>query len=147
MKPRFATASLTTVATVFAFAPAVSAQTTILTDNFEAHSTTGNADPGAPWNQVFDSDNGSADINVVLDDTNRAPDLLAWWRADTPPELVAPDPTTVSLEPIPLREPVLLEFLSGFVFSPPKSFSWGALPVFDAPLALVERATLPQRPL
>ncbi|MBC8011884.1 MAG: hypothetical protein H7067_17495, partial [Burkholderiales bacterium] len=66
-----------------------------------------------------------------------------------PPELVAPAPTPVFLEPIPLREPVLVDFLSGLVFSPPEIFApapaawWAHLPAVDSPLGLAERASLP----
>jgi polysaccharide biosynthesis protein PslG len=82
-----------------------------------------------------------------------APDLLVWWRTEAPPELLTPPPTPVSLDPIPLREPVLVDFLSGFVFSAPKVFVgapeawWANLPAIDAPLGVAERDALPLRAL
>ena len=81
------------------------------------------------------------------------PGLLAWWRTEAPPELLAPALTPAALDPLPLREPVLMDFLSGLVFAPPEVFApapaawWAHLPAADSPLALAERATLPLSPL
>jgi hypothetical protein len=70
MKPCFTPASLAAAFAALALVSAASAQTIILQSDFNAYSTAGNADPGAPWNQVFDSDNGSAEIDVVADASN-----------------------------------------------------------------------------
>ncbi len=82
-----------------------------------------------------------------------SPNLVAWWRNDGPPDVMAPPLTVVGLDAIPLREPVLVEFLSGIVFAPPKWFAsspeaaWAMLPCSDTPLALAERDSLPLRDL
>ncbi len=82
-----------------------------------------------------------------------APGLLVWWRTEAPPELLAPALTPVALEPLPLREPVLVDFLSGLVFERPEVFApapaawWAHLPAADSPLAVAERSSLPLAPL
>jgi hypothetical protein len=43
---------------------------------------------------------------------------------------------------VALREPVLLDFMSGIVSEPPAGDLFASLPCGDSPLALVERATL-----
>ncbi len=81
------------------------------------------------------------------------PGLLVWWRDDAPPECLAPALTPVALDPLPLREPVLADFLSGLVFAPPEVFApapaawWANLPAADSPLGVAERASLPLREL
>ena len=82
-----------------------------------------------------------------------SPVLLGWWRHDLPPACLPPTVTPVGLDPVPLTDPVLVDFLSGLVFSPPAIFAgapaawWAHLPAFDSPLALAERSCLPLRPL
>jgi polysaccharide biosynthesis protein PslG len=77
------------------------------------------------------------------------PGLLAWWRADLAPQCMAPALTPVALNSLPLREPVLVDFLSGLVFSLPEVFApapaawWANLPAADTPLAVAERSSLP----
>lgn len=89
--------------------------------------------------------------------TSAAPDLFAWWRSDAPPSLSAPDLKapfpSVGLSPAALADPVLVDFLSGIVFTVPASLSagnqaaWADLPCAETPLALAERATLSLRSL
>jgi hypothetical protein len=85
------------------------------------------------------------------------PDLIAWWRADAPPGLVAPDADEpyrrIGLSPHAFREPVLVDFLSGVAFAPPEGFdraspsAWRQLPCSDTPFAIAERTALPLRDL
>ncbi len=81
------------------------------------------------------------------------PSLVAWWRADGPPSLVTPDLESVGMEPHPFHDPVLIDFMSGAVFTPPPgikagdTFAWNTLPWAESPLALAEKAELPLREL
>lgn len=85
------------------------------------------------------------------------PSLVAWWRADAPPGLVAPEVNEpfrrIGLAPQAFAEPVLVDFMSGVVFSVPEGFGagdergWRNLPCSDTPFALAERAVLPLREL
>lgn len=85
-----------------------------------------------------------------------APAILGWWRSDQAPGLLAPHPDAVypiGFEPIRFRDPVLVDFLSGVVFTPPEGIAsgdegvWAALPCAETPLAFVERELLALRPL
>lgn len=79
--------------------------------------------------------------------------LLAWWRADTPPSLTTPNLERIGMEPQPIPDPVLIDFMSGVVFTPPQPilegdpFAWDTLPWAETPLALATRSELPLRPL
>ncbi|AHF89908.1 hypothetical protein OPIT5_06430 [Opitutaceae bacterium TAV5] len=85
-----------------------------------------------------------------------SPALVSWWRADAPPECV---PGDLKIDPIcitapaVLSNPVLVDFVSGIVFTPPAGAgrdtagSWSNLPCADSPLALAERDVLPLREL
>lgn len=82
-----------------------------------------------------------------------APSLLAWWQCDAPPECLAPPLTLIGLDALEVRDPVLVDFMSGIVFEKPAHFEnaaaawWASLPCSDSPLALAEREVLPLKPL
>jgi hypothetical protein len=69
------------------------------------------------------------------------PNLFVWWKSDQAPALEAPSPHFLKLGFPSLRDPLLLDFLSGLVFKPEGAFPSG-LPCLDSPLALIERDTL-----
>ncbi len=69
-----------------------------------------------------------------------APSLVAWWRSDLTPALETPAPVPISLAAPALRDPVLVDLLSGEITAAPTDLS--RLPCLDHPLALAERASL-----
>ena len=80
--------------------------------------------------------------------------IIGWWRADATPSLHTPARLDiVGLDPAPLGDPVLVDFMGGIVFTPPASMvagdasAWAALPCAETPLALAERSVLPLREL
>jgi hypothetical protein len=79
--------------------------------------------------------------------------LLVWWRADGPPCLTTPTLDHCGMEPQSIPDPVLIDFMSGVVFTPPQqilagdTFAWDTLPWAESPLALATRAELPLREL
>jgi hypothetical protein len=80
--------------------------------------------------------------------TDGRPAMLGWWRSDDAPALKRPGLTTIALDPVTLRQPLLLDFLSGALFEPPAEPGdrfWSCLPCGDTPLALVERSLLELR--
>ncbi|MEM6394074.1 MAG: hypothetical protein AAF797_15010 [Planctomycetota bacterium] len=73
------------------------------------------------------------------------PDLVSWWNASDAPTLTTFGLWQVSnLTPVPLADPVLLDWLSGTVFEPPVTGEplWQRLPLADTPFALAERGSL-----
>lgn len=80
----------------------------------------------------------------------RKPDLVSWWRADEAPTL-----TTFglwqakALRPAPLRDPVLIDWLSGIAFEPPAADDelWVNTPLADTAFAFASRGVLPLRDL
>ncbi|RRJ95735.1 hypothetical protein Ga0100231_017030 [Opitutaceae bacterium TAV4] len=75
--------------------------------------------------------------------------FVAWWQADAPPSMTTPDLQVGGLEPLPLRDPVLVDFMSGVVFAPAPGIAagdvtaWDSLPLAETPLALAEKDELP----
>ncbi len=72
------------------------------------------------------------------------PTLLVWWLASAPPHLADPPLRTVKLPRPPFQEPLLFDFLSGDCFEEPNrgEVTCRDLPLTDAPLALIERASI-----
>lgn len=64
--------------------------------------------------------------------------LLAWWSNDGPPSLVEPNISSVRLSLPDFDQPVLIDLLSGVVYSFSSSSSISDLPCLDRPLALTE---------
>lgn len=72
-----------------------------------------------------------------------SPSLVAWWRADEPPALDDGPSASLSLPAVPMRHPVLVDFMSGHVFAVPADRDpWADLPLSDSALALAERDAL-----
>ncbi|MEO0963754.1 MAG: hypothetical protein AAFY08_01435 [Planctomycetota bacterium] len=74
------------------------------------------------------------------------PDLVSWWNASDAPTLTTYGLWRVAgLAPVPFANPVLLDWLSGTAFEPPRTGAalWRELPLSDAPFALIERESLP----
>jgi len=69
-----------------------------------------------------------------------APAMIAWWSCAGEVCLETAEPGRIRIEEAEFEDPVLLDFLSGTVFDPPKDFTPHELPCSDSPLALVERS-------
>ncbi len=79
-----------------------------------------------------------------------APSMVAWWRADDAPALETLPLESISLAPVVLKDPVLIDLMSGTVFSLPASAAasvWSHLPCSDMPLLLASKAMLPLQSL
>ncbi len=80
-----------------------------------------------------------------------SPNLIAWWQCAERPSLVTPELGRVIFPDLPpLVDPVLIDLLSGTVFTSRGSGDLRApleLPCADSPFVLIERGTLPWQPM
>lgn len=85
-------------------------------------------------------------ISIYCWEAAGTPVILAWWNAMFEPDLyLQGKEEEIGLDAIPVEDPVLVDLLSGAVFELPDALKAGnpvalqKLPMFDSPLALIQR--------